>query len=243
MVDSAPMRLRTLVAGAVKAASSHNTQPWKFRLEPRRITVVPDLHRRCPIVDPDDHHLFASLGCAVENLVLTAQTEGWRAHTGFDEQTGETSVDFETSPAVTPELARAIDLRQCSRSLYDGSALSAAEAIKLEQAGHGDGVRLLGGSRALLSALCAAGCGHESAHGLHQSARGSRSAAPAARGTLGPWCGGAPGSPRSRRSRTADAPFVPTTSRCGDHLNVSSDFADCFGSRVLPIARRKVRRC
>jgi hypothetical protein len=59
---------------------------------------------------------------AVENLALTAQTEGWRAHTAFDEQTGEISVNLQTSPAATPELARAIDLRQCSRSPYDGSA-------------------------------------------------------------------------------------------------------------------------
>jgi hypothetical protein len=26
--------------------------------------ILPDLSRRCPAVDPDDHHLFVSLGCA-----------------------------------------------------------------------------------------------------------------------------------------------------------------------------------
>jgi nitroreductase len=151
MVDSTNVHLRTLVAGAIKAASSHNTQPWRFRLEPRRITVMPDLERRCPIVDPDDHHLFASLGCAVENLVLTAPAAGLHAHTGFDESTGEIPIDLDTAPASTPELVHAIDLRQCSRSLYDGSPLSAAEARKLEEAGQGDGVRLhlLTGDRTL----------------------------------------------------------------------------------------------
>lgn len=58
------------------AASSHNTQPWKFAVEPGRIVILPDLSRRCPAVDPDDHHLFASLGCAAENLVLAAQAVG-----------------------------------------------------------------------------------------------------------------------------------------------------------------------
>ena len=53
-----------LVRYATLAASSHNTQPWRFKLEPARITILSDLTRRCPAVDPDDHHLYASLGCA-----------------------------------------------------------------------------------------------------------------------------------------------------------------------------------
>lgn len=134
--------LRPLIVGAVKAASSHNTQPWTFRLEPRRITVMPDFTRRCPIVDPDDHHLFASLGCAVENLVLTAQSMGLRAHVGFDAESGAIPVGLEAAPVSTPELLQAIEVRQCSRSLYDGSALSAAEMRELEEAGRGEGVRL-----------------------------------------------------------------------------------------------------
>jgi hypothetical protein len=63
----------TLVRYATLATSSHNTQPWKFKLEPGRIVILPDLARRCPEVDPDDHHLYGSLGCAAENLLLAAQ--------------------------------------------------------------------------------------------------------------------------------------------------------------------------
>ncbi|MFM9887270.1 MAG: Tat pathway signal protein, partial [Burkholderiales bacterium] len=59
-----------LVRYATLAASSHNTQPWTFKIEPGRIAILPDLSRRCPAVDPDDHHLYASLGCAAENLLL-----------------------------------------------------------------------------------------------------------------------------------------------------------------------------
>src|SRR5690606_12020659 len=88
---------------------------------------------------------------AVENLVVAAQFAGLHAHAGFDEHTGAIPIDLETAPASTPELLGAIDLRQCSRSLYDGSALSGAEARKLEEAGRRDGVRLqlLAGDRAL----------------------------------------------------------------------------------------------
>ena len=49
---------------ATLAASGHNTQPWRFRIVDSSIEVLPDFSRRTPVVDPDDHHLFASLGCA-----------------------------------------------------------------------------------------------------------------------------------------------------------------------------------
>ena len=72
-------RLRDLVRQATLAASSHNTQPWKFTLAERSITILPDFTRRTPIVDPDDHHLFVSLGCATENLVHAALASGLHA--------------------------------------------------------------------------------------------------------------------------------------------------------------------
>jgi hypothetical protein len=67
---------KELVRYATLAASSHNTQPWRFRVRPASITILPDYSRRCPAVDPDDSHLFKSLGCAAENLVL------WRSGPG-----------------------------------------------------------------------------------------------------------------------------------------------------------------
>jgi hypothetical protein len=51
---------------ATLAASGHNTLPWRFRISEKPIEVLPDFSRRTPIVDPGDHHLFVSLGCAAE---------------------------------------------------------------------------------------------------------------------------------------------------------------------------------
>jgi hypothetical protein len=56
--------MRELVRYATLAPSSHNTQCWKFRLQERAIAIEPDLSRRCPAVDPDDHHLYVSLESA-----------------------------------------------------------------------------------------------------------------------------------------------------------------------------------
>src|ERR1700688_1254672 len=73
-----------LVRYATLAPSSHNTQCWKFELEDQAITILPDLSRRCPAVDPDDHHVYVSLGCAAENLIHAALACGLRAETRFD---------------------------------------------------------------------------------------------------------------------------------------------------------------
>ena len=71
------MLKRELIRYATLAPSSHNTQCWKFQLGPFAIFILPDLARRCPAVDPDNHLLFVSLGCASENLVQAALANGF----------------------------------------------------------------------------------------------------------------------------------------------------------------------
>jgi hypothetical protein len=68
--------MRDLIRYATLAASGHNTQPWRFRIGEGRIDILPDFSRRTPVVDPDDHHLFVSLGCAAETLALAAGASG-----------------------------------------------------------------------------------------------------------------------------------------------------------------------
>jgi hypothetical protein len=60
------------VRHATLAPSFHNTQCWKFDLQPQPVTILPDYSRRCPVIHHDDHHLFVSLGCAAENLSQAA---------------------------------------------------------------------------------------------------------------------------------------------------------------------------
>lgn len=84
---------RELVRYATLAPSSHNTQCWKFALDDRHISILPDLSRRCPAVDPDDHHLFVSLGCAAENLVQAGLIHGWNSEVHFDQAAGGAVAD------------------------------------------------------------------------------------------------------------------------------------------------------
>ena len=132
-----------LVRYATLAPSSHNTQSWKFAVEAKGITILPDLSRRCPVVDPDDHHLYVSLGCAAENLVLAAQAMGMRSEVRFDAARDALMVALTPTPAVASPWFKAIPERQCTRGLYDGMPLSTQDLVLLERAGSTDRVRLL----------------------------------------------------------------------------------------------------
>jgi hypothetical protein len=133
----------TLVQYATLAASSHNTQPWKFRIQSNRVVILPDLSRRCPAVDPDDHHLYASLGCAAENLLLAAQAAGLQGHSSYDTSASSVHVAFEQGAPVRSALFEAIPLRQSCRAEYDGSSLTAEQLRLLEAAGTGNGVSIM----------------------------------------------------------------------------------------------------
>ena len=134
---------RELVRYATLAPSSHNTQCWKFALEDKAITILPDLSRRCPAVDPDDHHVFVSLGCAAENLVQAALAHGLKAEASFDATRDAVRVTLEPTPAQASPLFKAIPARQCTRGDYDSLPLSSEELVLLERAGTSNGVRML----------------------------------------------------------------------------------------------------
>ena len=106
-----------LVRYATLAANSHNTQPWRFRLADRAILVLPDTVRRLAAVDPDDHHLFASLGGAVENIAEAARAFGLQAVAAFDPGARGIRVDLEPGPTERTDLFNAIPHRQSTRAV------------------------------------------------------------------------------------------------------------------------------
>jgi len=135
---------RELIQHATLAASSHNTQPWKFRIRKDSITILPDFSRRCPVVDPDDSHLFKSLGCAAENLVHAAAAQGFSADARFD--SGENGINVHLNRDATAratDLYRAIPKRQCAKTAYDGTPIGLTELEKLEKTGNGPSVRTI----------------------------------------------------------------------------------------------------
>lgn len=135
---------RELIRHATLAASSHNTQPWRFRIRQGSITILPDYSRRCPAVDPDDSHLFKSLGCAAENLVHAAAAQGYSADVRFDPgEDGVVVLLNRDASARATDLYRAITKRQCVKTAYDGTPLAASELEMLEKAGARQNVRTI----------------------------------------------------------------------------------------------------
>lgn len=126
-------------SAATLAANSHNTQPWRFRAGPGSLDLLPDFSRATPAVDPDHHHLFVSLGCAAENLAIAATSSG-RPGTFQPQADGGIRYTYaESQPHPDPLLA-AIPRRQCTRAVYDGRSIAAADIETLQRATHVPGV-------------------------------------------------------------------------------------------------------
>lgn len=134
--------LRTLVCLGTLAPSSHNTQPWLFRLHDDAIEIAPDLTRRCPVVDPDDAHLFKSLGCAAETIVQAAAAAGHATDVAADPG-GTITLRFRRADGLDGSLAPAIARRQCTRRDFDGRSIDPAQRDALAATGTGDGVRIV----------------------------------------------------------------------------------------------------
>jgi nitroreductase len=128
--------IKTILQQTVKAPSGHNTQPWKFRVVADSITIFPDYGRALPVVDADNHALFISLGCALENLVIAA------AHFGYDttvemhlENKGAESIEVHLRPAAANAdgaLYEYMDARQVTRNKYNGAPIPPADMEKLK---------------------------------------------------------------------------------------------------------------
>jgi hypothetical protein len=141
----APLRaeggLAEIVRYATLAANSHNTQPWRYTTGPRSIAIAPDFSRRCPAVDPNDHHVFVSLGCAAENLTHAALARGLRPTLRFEADT--IIADLESGSVEQSPLLAAIPHRQSTRAVYDGKPVATDLLRELERAGTREGVAIL----------------------------------------------------------------------------------------------------
>ena len=103
---------------AAMAPSGHNTQPWIFKTGNESISILPDFTRALPVVDRDNHALYISLGCALENLIIAANEFGFQTETEFsgDERQPHITVKLSAAPGTDkPGLLGYIAKRQVTR--------------------------------------------------------------------------------------------------------------------------------
>lgn len=98
-----------LLRYGILAASTHNTQPWKFQIESNVLKVFPDWQYRLEVSDKEGKNLFISLGCCVENIVVAAAYFGFNAEVEtFDGAKSDpyVKVTFVKSRAIDHELIK-----------------------------------------------------------------------------------------------------------------------------------------
>lgn len=71
--DSGPL---ALVRAGILASNPHNTQPWIFKVTETSIELFADLKRNLGSFDPFRREMYLGLGCALENMLLSADAEG-----------------------------------------------------------------------------------------------------------------------------------------------------------------------
>ena len=112
-----------IVAAAILAANPHNSQPWIFRLTAGAIDLFADPTRQIGVIDPFRREMYIGLGCAIANMRLAAQAEGFAAEVELtpdaNDNTHVAELTFKAAAADASPLFAAIPLRSTNRAAYD----------------------------------------------------------------------------------------------------------------------------
>jgi len=131
-----------MVRIATLAPTSHNTQSWLFTPEGRTVAMTIDQSRRTPVVDPDDHHQYVSLGAAAQNLSIAGTAAG-RPGTLHVADDGSLTYDWSQARPADHPLLDPIRRRQSTRRDFTGAPVPPATLRALEAAAKADGVRMI----------------------------------------------------------------------------------------------------
>lgn len=143
--------LETLISAAVAAPSIHNTQPWRFGMDPGsrtlQVRAVPE--RSLPLADPLRRAQHLSVGAAVFNLRVTAVHLGWQPVVRLlpdpDDPLLLATVRLTgplRSAAWEPGLYEAITRRHTSRMPFTGRPVPEAVVAQLVRGAQAEGGRL-----------------------------------------------------------------------------------------------------
>lgn len=120
---SAPSGPLNLVRAAILAANAHNTQPWLFHVTETRLDLFADISRWIGLTDPYLSEMHIGLGCAIENILLSAPANGFAAKLTLlpdpSDATHVASIDLQPGASSASDLYLAIPHRHTNRYPYD----------------------------------------------------------------------------------------------------------------------------
>jgi hypothetical protein len=137
---------------AILASNPHDTQPWLFKLEQGKVTLIADRARNLGSFDPFRREMHLGVGAAVENLVLAARAFGFAANvvamegklTASPDDAPTAAVRIALSPiaAQREQLFDAIPRRHTNRGPYRSEPIAAGRLQYLADLITHDSVRV-----------------------------------------------------------------------------------------------------
>ncbi|MDT7574184.1 MAG: hypothetical protein QOH17_517 [Pseudonocardiales bacterium] len=138
-----------LLAAAGRAPSLHNSQPWRFRVEPDLIELWADPRRALPAADPSGREQRLACGAALYNLRLALQGCGVRPLVTLQSDPDRPDllacVRYGGHKSPTPEQLRllaAIPKRHTNRTPFTDEQLTIGERNALSRAALDEGAWL-----------------------------------------------------------------------------------------------------
>lgn len=142
-------RYEFLLRYATLAPSSHNSQPWLFKVSEDGIRVYADPKRRLPVVDPHNRAQIISCGAGLEYLCVSARFFGYEPHTDYENRDHHPDflasffVDDRKEPEPTDvALFNAIPNRHTNRNKFEDKAIPSEIIRELRIVAGSESVRL-----------------------------------------------------------------------------------------------------
>jgi Nitroreductase family len=140
--DDPEMVLTNAVAAAIMAPSTHNSQPWRFRIVDDTLELYADSTRRLGVIDADRRQLVQSCGCALYNARVAVRAMGYTevvTEMVTDQMHHELLATLRLGdPHITSdrdhELVRALAVRRTNRRPFLPRPVAAADAQRLADA-------------------------------------------------------------------------------------------------------------
>lgn len=145
MIELTSEQINLLLESAIRAPSSHNSQPWLFKVGVGResIEIHIDPRRRLSEADPSSRLLYVSLGCVMANLMVAADFIGlayrMEYFTAYPSNLAVRMNFLGKKQTSRESVFRAIQERRSNRNRYKNTAMPAKILNELREIVRGFG--------------------------------------------------------------------------------------------------------